>query len=368
MQSSDELLHTIALSLLPGVGHITARKILQTSGTASEFFRELKKGSFKEFKQRWLSNSSVLETYLRAERELESIQKHQINCLTLNDPEYPRRLNACDDGPVVLYTRGEMDLNAPRYVALVGTRKATPYGIRATEELIKQLELHQCTLISGLAYGIDTAAHRGARDAGIQNIAALAHGLDRVYPNSNKNLARAMESFGGLVSDFPTGTKPDRVNFPIRNRIIAGLADAVVVVEAASSGGALITADIATSYHRDVFAVPGRVTDDYSNGCNLLIRNNRAAILTAAKDLSWHLGWKSSTKQAVPVQTKIQIDLTDKEELLLKLVRQGVQELDQILRNTDMPINHVTASLLSLEFKGMIKALPGKTWQMTGNG
>jgi DNA processing protein len=146
------------------------------------------------------------------------------------------------------------------------------------------------------------------------------------------------------------------------------LAVAVLVVEAATSGGALITADIATSYHRDVFAVPGRVNDDYSNGCNLLIRNNRAAILTAAKDLSWHLGWKTSQKQTVYVQSKIQIDLSENEELLLKLVRQGVQELDQILRQTEMPINHITASLLSLEFKGMLKALPGKIWQITGNG
>lgn len=368
MQPSNELLHTIALSLLPGVGHITARKIIQTTGSSTEFFNELKKGSFKEFKQRWLRDHNVKETLILAERELENIRKHNINCLTIHDPDYPRRLNACDDSPIVLYTRGEMDLNAPRFVALVGTRKATPYGIRATEELVDQLKTHQCTLISGLAYGIDTTAHRAARDAGIQNIAALAHGLDRVYPSVNKNLARSMESFGGLVSDFPTGTKPDRVNFPIRNRIIAGLADAVVVVEAATSGGALITADIALSYHRDVFAVPGRVTDDYSNGCNLLIRNNRAAILTAAKDLSWHLGWKSSQKQTASVQTKIQIDLSENEELLLKLVRQGIQELDQILRNTEMSINHVTAGLLSLEFKGMIKALPGKSWQITGNG
>jgi DNA processing protein len=354
--------------MLPGVGHITARKILQTSGSSTEFFNELKKGSFKEFKQRWLRDHSAKETLIQAEREIENLRKHNITCLTLTDADYPRRLNACEDGPIVLYCRGEMDLNAPRFVALVGTRKATPYGIRATEELIDQLNAHNCTLISGLAYGIDTAAHRAARDAGIQNIAALAHGLDRVYPSVNKNLARSMEKLGGLVSDFPTGTKPDRVNFPIRNRIIAGLADAVVVVEAATSGGALITADIATSYHRDVFAVPGRVNDDYSNGCNLLIRNNRAAILTAAKDLSWHLGWKASQKQTVYVQSKIQIDLSENEELLLKLVRQGVQELDQILRQTEMPINHITASLLSLEFKGMLKALPGKIWQITGNG
>lgn len=354
--------------MLPGVGHITARKILQTSGSSTEFFNELKKGSFKEFKQRWLRDYSVKETFIQAEREIENLRKHNITCLTLADADYPRRLNACEDAPIVLYSRGEMDLNAPRFVALVGTRKATPYGIRATEELVEQLKAHNCTLISGLAYGIDTAAHRAARDSGIQNIAALAHGLDRVYPSVNKNLARSMETLGGLVSDFPTGTKPDRVNFPIRNRIIAGLADAVVVVEAATSGGALITADIATSYHRDVFAVPGRVNDDYSNGCNLLIRNNRAAILTAAKDLSWHLGWKVSQKHTVAVQAKMHVDLTENEELLLKLVRQGVQELDQILRNTEMPINHITASLLSLEFKGMLKALPGKMWQITGNG
>lgn len=367
MQPSDDIQYTIALSLLPGIGHITARKILQHSGSAKAFFKDLKSGQFDTSRSRSLKDTSVSDALRQAERELEQAHKFDIRCLPCTDPDFPRRLNACDDGPIVLFTRGQMDLNAPRMIALVGTRKATPYGILATTDLVDQLAQYQCTLVSGLAYGIDTAAHRAARDAGIQNVGVLAHGLDLVYPQANRTLARNMEKFGGLVSDFPTGTKPDRTNFPVRNRIIAGLSDAIVVVEAAEKGGALITADMALSYNREVFAVPGRVNDDFSNGCNRLIRNNRAAILSSAADLPWHLGWKKSETTQTAQANIPPLLLNPDEECLLMLIRQGTNALDPLIRQVDIPVNRITAALLSLEFKGIIKSLPGKSWQLTGS-
>jgi DNA processing protein len=228
---------------------------------------------------------------------------------------------------------------------------------------LEELGKNGCTLISGLAYGIDTHAHKEANKQGIQNLGVVAHGLDRVYPYSNKALAKKMEEHGGLISDFISETPPDRENFPKRNRLVAGLADAVIVVEASLSGGALITAEIASSYNRDVFALPGSWGREFSVGCNNLVKNNKAAILSSPADLSWYLNWDKPESPKV-IQTQILFDLSPNEELLINIIKGKTDTLDSISFEADMPVSKASALLLNLEFRGIIKTLPGKRYQI----
>jgi DNA processing protein len=362
---SSELHYSIAITLLPGIGYRTARKIIRETGSAQQFFKELRLGKLRRDA---FPSDLVKQSLSFAEREIEQFDKYAIRALHFDEPEFPRRINACDDGPIVLYTRGEMDLNAARCIAVVGTRKATGYGIRVSEELIELIAKYKGTLISGLAYGIDTAAHRAANEMNVQNIGVVAHGLDKLYPPSNTALSKKMERSGGLVSDFRLGTLPDRNNFPMRNRIIAGLCDATIVVEAGTKGGALITAKMANEYNRDVFAVPGRHSDTYSSGCNLLIRNNEAAILASASDLAWHLGWEEPLLFNKPHLQLNQTKLDENEEHLLSLIRKGSGSLDQICNAVELDHHVISATLLSLEFKKLVRSLPGRCWELTGNG
>jgi DNA processing protein len=230
------------------------------------------------------------------------------------------------------------------------------------ESVIQTLKSFDCALISGLAVGIDTAAHKSAEQLGIQNIGVLAHGLDRIYPHENKNLATKMALNGGVISEFPIGTKPEKNNFPMRNRIIAGLADAVVVVEAGTSGGALITANIASSYNRDVFAFPGRISDDRSSGCNRLIRSHRAAILSHADDLAFYMGWDVP---AIKMTEQLHLEmLNDDEKRIITLIKEGKSHPDQMLQENNWQHYQLSALLLGLEFKNMIKPLSGNVWTL----
>ena len=353
----NRLLYTAALTQIPGIGVRTARKIIARFGNAESFFKEgnrLKKAEQK------LTASDLKHALLWAERELEQTTKRNISAIDMHNPHFPKRLNACEDSPLVLFYKGEIDFNTRRTVAVVGTRKASSYGQRCVESVIQTLETFGCTLISGLAIGIDTAAHKSAEQLGIQNIGVLAHGLDRIYPHENKNLATKMALNGGVLSEFPVGTKPEKNNFPMRNRIIAGLADAVVVVEAGTSGGALITANIASSYNRDVFAFPGRISDDRSSGCNRLIRSHRAAILSHADDLAFYMGWDAPSKK--PEEKLYSVPLSDEEKCVIQLIKEGKSQLDQMLQNNTLPHYQLSALLLGLEFKNLIKAMPGNVW------
>ena len=363
MHPEDEIQATIALSLIPGIGAITARKILNQTGSAVQFFSELKKLKLTASRLQALRNADFKSLFLRAEKELSFIEKYNINTYLIHQKNYPKRLKLCDDAPAVLYSRGNMDLNAEKIIAVVGTRKATEYGLKCCEDVLEEMGKNGCTLISGLAYGIDTHAHKEAQKQGIQNLGVVAHGLDRIYPYSNKALAKKMEERGGLISDFISETRPDRENFPKRNRLVAGLADAVIVIEASLSGGALITAEIANSYNRDVFALPGSWGKEFSAGCNNLVKNNKAAILSSASDLSWYLNWD---KPSIPqfIQTQIPFDLSPNEELLIRLIKGKTDTLDSISIEADLPISKASALLLNLEFRGIIKTLPGKRYQI----
>jgi DNA processing protein len=324
---------------------------------------EIKKLKLTASRIQALRNADFKSLFLRAEKELRFIEKQEINTFLIHQNNYPRRLKLCDDAPSVLYSRGNMDLNAEKIIAVVGTRKATEYGLKCCEDVLAEMGKNGCALISGLAYGIDTHAHKEANKQGIQNLGVVAHGLDRIYPYSNKALAKKMEEHGGLISDFISETPPDRENFPKRNRLVAGLADAVIVVEASQTGGALITAEIANSYNRDVFALPGSWGKEFSVGCNNLVKNNKAAILSSATDLSWYLNWDKTESPKV-IQTQIQFDLSPNEELLINVIKGKADTLDSISIEADMPISKVSALLLNLEFRGIIKTLPGKRYQI----
>jgi DNA processing protein len=351
------LLYTVAITQIPGIGVRTARKIIARFGNAEVFFKDTGKSKKAEPK---FAAADLKQALIWAEREIEQTVKHNISAIDMLDPSFPHRLNACEDSPLVLYYKGALDFNTRRNIAVVGTRKASSYGQRCVESIMQTLKTFDCTLISGLALGIDTAAHKSAEQLGIQNIGVLAHGLDRIYPYENKNLATKMALNGGILSEFPIGTKPEKNNFPMRNRIIAGLADAVVVVEAGTSGGALITANIASSYHRDVFAFPGRISDDRSSGCNRLIRSHKAAILSHADDLAFYMGWDVPTKKT---QEHLQfVVLNDDEKRVIQLIKEGKSHIDQMLQQIILQHYQLSALLLGLEFKNIIKPMPGNVW------
>lgn len=359
------LLYQIALKLIPGIGDITAKKLIAFCGSAEAVFKEKQDAlrripGIGETLANTVRRQSVIDI---AERELLFIQKHAIQALYFEDAAYPERLKQCVDSPIVLFVKGNAVLNSTHIVSVVGTRKATPYGREICRELIQDLKGINPLVISGLAYGIDTISHHAALDNGLTTIGVLAHGLDRIYPPPNTALARKMLESGALVSDFISGTKPDRENFPKRNRLIAGLADAVVVVEAAKGGGALITADLANSYNREVFAVPGRWKDPFSEGCNNLIRTNRAVLIQSARDMMEFMNWVKKQKPSSVTQTELMIRLSPDEELLFKILQgNGDTGIDLLCLSSGLSFSRVANAVLQMELQGVIRSLPGKRY------
>jgi DNA processing protein len=365
--AEDKLLYQIGLTLIPGVGDILGRKLINLCGSAEAVFREPRRHLKKmprigELLADAVGNSGILQ---RAEKEMVFIERYHITPFFFQDNGYPYRLKHCVDSPVLLFFKGTADLNSPRVVGIVGTRRATEYGKSVTRELIGGLVRQEALVISGLAYGIDSCAHRYSMESGLDTVGVLGHGLDTVYPWLHRPLAEKMLTQGGLVTEFLSRTKPDRSNFPKRNRIIAGLCDAVIVVEAGRKGGALITADIANSYNRDVFAVPGRVTDPFSDGTNYLIRTNRASLIQKADDVEYLMGWKEAAGPPKPPQRKIFIEMTpDEEKIVILLQENGQLGIDEICIRAETPMSKVSASLLNLEFEGIVKCSPGKVYSM----
>jgi DNA processing protein len=364
----DKLLYKIGLSIIPGIGGILARNLVSYIGTVEGVFSESLKSLQKipgigEVNAHRIKDKNVL---LKAEKELQFVTKHEIEILFYTDKNFPRRLKTCVDAPVILYKRGNLNLNEQRIVSIVGTRNASNYGKQVCEELIQKLaeRNYKTLIVSGLAYGIDIQAHKSALKYNLPTAGVIAHGLDKMYPTLHAETAKKMLDDGGLVTDFPSGTKIDPSNFIRRNRIIAGLADATIVVESAAKGGALITAEIASSYNRDVFAFPGRAGDPFSKGCNQLIRNSGANLIEGIDDLEFFMGWEQSTKKTV-VQPGLFIELTGDEEKIANLLREnGELFIDQISSELSLPVSRVSAMLLSLEFKNVIIAMPGKMYKL----
>jgi DNA processing protein len=361
------IFYNIALTLVPGVGDILGKKLISLCGSAEAVFREPRRHLKKLPRIGNLLSKAVgnMEILAKAEEEIKFMDRYGISALFFLDPSYPQRLRQCIDSPVMLYYKGSAGLNPEKMVGIVGTRNATEYGKAVVRRLVGDLARQNILVVSGLAYGIDSCSHRAALDYGLETVGVLGHGLDRIYPLANKSLAEKMLEQGGLISDFLHGTKPDRENFPRRNRIIAGLSDALVVVEAACKGGALITADIANSYNREVFAVPGRIGDIYSEGCHNLIRTNRAALIQHALDIEYMMGWKKERERPRMEQRKIFLEMSPEEEKIVGLMNEkGSLGIDEISKQCEIPMNKVSSALLNLEFEGIVKCLPGKIYNL----
>ncbi|MFO7977398.1 MAG: DNA-processing protein DprA [Bacteroidales bacterium] len=354
------------MSLIPGVGGITGKKLISYCGGVEGVLREKQQNLLKIpgvglQLARAITSHQLAE---KAEKEIAFIEKHNIRPLFFLDKDYPARLKHCEDGPVLLFVKGNAELNAEKVVGVVGTRSVTEYGREKCEEVVRGLRTHGALVVSGLAYGVDACAHKAALDHSLLTAAVLGHGLDRIYPPLHNKLARRIIDQGALVTDFLTGTRPDRENFPRRNRIIAGLCDAVVIVEAASSGGALITANIANSYNRDVFAIPGRTSDPFSAGCNKLIKSNKAQLMETIADLEYIMGWDRESNRK-NLQKPLFAELNADEEKMVGFLRNHPEAgIDFIVANAGYPTSKVNELLLNLEFKGVVKPLPGKLFKL----
>lgn len=277
---------------------------------------------------------------------------------------FPRRLLHCPDHPIVLYSKGTVNMNADKVLSIVGTRRATPYGKEITNQIVTSFKDYNIIICSGLAFGIDAQAHQSAVQNNIQTIGTVAHGLDKVYPKEHTRLAKEMEENGGLLTEFTSGTIPNRENFPRRNRIVAGMSDATLVVESKSKGGALITAYQASGYNRDVFAIPGKANDTFSEGCNLLIQKNVAGLVLSAEDIIKAMGWEMEPNKKT-TQMELLIDLTE-DELKIKsaLAEQGALKRDEIAALIGSSSSNLATCLLQLELKGVIKSLPGNVYKL----
>jgi len=360
------LVDELALTFIPGVGDITQRNLIRHFGSAravidsSAGMLQEVNGIGKKIAAQILEGKA--KAYERAEEEIAFAKKHQIRILCRDDDDYPYRLKECYDAPAVLYYRGKADLNASRMVSVVGTRHATGYGRGLCERLVEELVAYGVTVVSGMAYGIDTFAHKSSVQQGLPTIGVMGHGLDQIYPAQNRNLAVTMLQNGGLLSEFPSGTTPERTNFPQRNRIIAGMADVTVVVEAAVRGGALITAEIANNYNRDVCAFPGNVHLPFSSGCNLLIKSHRANLITSAKDLAYLMDWQPWEEATEPVP----LALAGNDKLLHDLLVDHEQlGIDDIAALSGLPQSKLAIHLLELEMKGLVITMPGKVFRST---
>ena len=363
----EEQVCRIGLTLIDGVGDVSAKALLAYCGSARDVFHQKKAHLLKipgigpALTASILKSKSLLK---RAEEELAFIEKYNITPLFFTDEKYPIRLKQCDDGPLMLYFKGNTDLNASKVIAIVGTRSPSDYGKEKTAEIVSDLQSTGALIISGLAYGVDTLAHKSALDAGLATVGVLGHGLDRIYPMANSRLAKRMVAHGGLLTDFMSGTKPDGVNFPKRNRIVAGMCDALIMIESRRTGGSLITATIANSYSRDVFALPGRAGETMAEGGNGLIKRNSAALIESAADLIEAMQWQeSAVKKRVSPQLKLAINLSHEERLILSLLSgNDVLHIDEICVAAQMPVSRVAAILLQLEFYQLVKSKPGKMY------
>ncbi len=363
-----DLKYKIGLSLIPGIGFALAKNLVAFVGSAEGIFREKEQNLRKipgigEVNAKRVVQQNVLE---RAEQEIEFITNNSIDCLFYLDESYPKRLCACNDAPIVLYTKGNVNLNENRVISMVGTRNATAYGKELCDSFIRDLSerSYPAVVVSGLAYGIDVAVHKACLKYNIPTVGVLAHGLDRLYPALHKPVAEKMLGNGGLLSDFMSGTTIERQNFLQRNRIVAGMADAVIIVESAEKGGALVTADIANSYNRDVCAFPGRTGDTYSRGCNHLIKNNEATLIETLEDLELQMGWETKLEMPGVIQKQLFIELTDPEQKIVDCLRKGEQMIDIICQQCEMPVSRASALLLGLEFRGLVASFPGKMYKL----
>jgi len=366
----DELRYRISIGLIPKIGPVTARKLIAACGSAEGVFRE-KRANLSRIPgigKRMTDQVMQFKSFERAEKEVEYIVRHGIRPLFYMEDDYPSKLNNCEDAPLMLFVKGSINLERSRILSIVGTRSPTEYGRQFTASLTEALARHHpdVIVVSGLAFGIDICAHRAALKGGLDTVAVLGNGLGTVYPSLHRDTARQIVEKGALISEFLHDEKPESPNFVKRNRIIAGISDATLVVESGRKGGALITADIAFSYNRDVMAVPGRVGDKASEGCNYLIKSNRAALVEDLAGIEYLLGWQRTEEQPVSVQKEMFLSVDDEEKTMMELL-QGMDRLtvDELSLRSHMPVSRASSLLLNLELKGLVRSLPGKSYTLS---
>lgn len=368
----QEIIYSIALSNLPHIGLVTAKRLYEEAGSATAIFEHRKHitdliPDAAQQLQDALNNCG--EALRLAEAECEYIEKKRIEAYTMNSAEYPQRLLECNDAPLVLFFCGNADLNSHHIINIIGTRRCTQYGKDICREFIADLkrECPDMLIVSGLAYGIDIHAHRAALQNGMTTIGVLAHGLDRIYPAMHRQTAAKMTENGGLLTEYLSGTTPEKVNFVRRNRIVAGMADATIVVESAEHGGALITAELASTYNRDVFAFPGRISDEFSEGCNKLIARQKATMILNADEFLRSMNWKQadSTLKQDGVQQELFPELTPDEAAIVEALRNcDNKQINQIVVETGLNFHTVSSSLYELEYKGVVALLGGARYRL----
>lgn len=364
--SSEELQYVLALQHISNLGDTTAKKLIGHFGSAKNVFQQKKQDLLKidgigTYRLRDFTISAHLKA---AEEELKFIEENNIKVLYFRDTDYPDKLKHCIDGPVLLFQSGNINLKNQKIISVVGTRKITQSGIAFCEKFIEDLSVLNPIIVSGFAYGVDITAQKAAVANNLQTIGCLAHGLNQIYPKVHKKYVASIEENGGFFTDFWSTDEFDRNNFLKRNRIIAGLSEATVVIESAEKGGSLVTADIANSYNREVFAVPGRPSDKLSKGCNNLIKSQNAHLLNSAADLVYMLNWQPE-KETRPVQKQLFIELEEEEKKVFGfLTKEGKAELDSIALNCNFPTFKTAGILINMELKGVIRPLPGKLFEL----
>ncbi|MEX0287701.1 MAG: DNA-processing protein DprA [Flavobacteriaceae bacterium] len=367
--TKNELLAVLRLQRIPNIGEITAKKLIAQCGSPTAIFSDKVKALKRiegvgEVALKGLFDRKYLEA---AETEYEYISKNNIAYSYFQEESYPRYLKHCIDGPLILFQRGNINLADKKIISVVGTRNITTYGIDFCEQFIEDIAPLDPIIISGFAYGVDICIQRAAVRHGLQTIGCLAHGLNQIYPKSHAIFVEEIEKHGGFFTEFWSSSNPERENFLKRNRIIAGLSEATVVVESAEKGGSLVTADIANSYNRDVFAVPGRVKDKYSLGCNNLIRQQRAHMLSSAAELIYLMGWEVEEEESKAVQKQLFVEMDDIEKSIYGyLQKKGKQQLDSIALECSLPVFKTSSTLLNMEMKGVIRPMPGKVFEAIG--
>ncbi|HYM93342.1 MAG TPA: DNA-processing protein DprA [Chitinophagaceae bacterium] len=365
---ASELLYQFALTEIPNIGCVQAKILIEYFGNAESIFKA-RESSLKNIEGIGEVRANCIKSFhdfSSAEKEIKFIEKFRIQPLFISDNDYPKRLLNCYDSPTLLFYKGTADLNASKIVAIIGTRNHTEYAKQLTDKLIAELASQNILVISGMAFGVDALAHKAAIKNNLPTVGVLAHGLDQIYPPEHSNLAKDMiKHGGGLLTEFRSNSKPDKHNFPIRNRIVAGMSDAVIVIETDIKGGSMITAELANGYNKDVFAFPGKVTDNKSAGCNYLIRNNKAILITKAEELIQSMNWEEKKKSSAKKQKQLFIELTDDEKKIMKILQEKeTSHIDEINFRSGLSSSAVAAAILNLELQNVIRSLPGKIYTL----
>jgi len=362
-----DLLHLISLTRVPQVGCVQARILLQHFGSAEAVFKasgfdlekidgigKIRSGYIKSFRD-----------FSGSQKEIDFLQRYGIRPLTLYDEDYPHRLASAYDAPILLFYKGNVSLNPPRAVSIVGTRRNSDYGKMVTEKIIQDLIPYDVLIVSGLAFGIDAIAHKSALRQGLSTVGVLAHGLASLYPPEHSQLSKQMLKQGGLITEYISHTKADKHHFPIRNRIVAGISDCTIVTETAVKGGSMITADLANGYFKEVFALPGRINDFKSTGCNWLIRNHQAILLENVQDLVKIMGWEEKKVLSTTPRQELSITLNETEQRIMDLLQERKQmHIDVINATSGFPNSRNASALLELEMKNLIYSMPGRIYRL----